>query len=74
MQRIKYVVNHPHFPAYIFYCLAYVCYGAIVTALGPIIPYLAEQNHRNILFVSFLVPGYRIYCWVNAKQDLAEIF
>ena len=39
--------NNPNKFHFLAYCLSFLAYGAILTGLGPIIPYLAEYQHVN---------------------------
>ena len=40
--------------AFIFYCITFMGIGAIITGLGPLIPYFAEREHREATQYSFL--------------------
>lgn len=39
---------------FIFYCLAYIFYGSIITAMGPIIPFIATQTGKPETYFSFV--------------------
>lgn len=39
---------------FIAYCLSFIAYGAILTGLGPLIPYLADEQHVPETEYSFL--------------------
>ena len=54
MDKVNYVLKHPHLLAYLSYCFSYIGYGMLVTSLGPYIPYIAEDENRHETSYSFI--------------------
>ena len=40
------ITSHPYFTNYFVYCLGFILLGNLMIALGPLIPYLAEQQKK----------------------------
>lgn len=40
---------------FLFYCLAYLFYGALTTAIGPMIPYFAIETGKPSTYFSFIL-------------------